>query len=239
MSEKLRSYPISLTGAISDDAILGISIATTGEALGHRILFDQVSLSQLQQLGSSKASGVKSRFTHPDWFSDGLGKYLGRVRNFRVEGEKLVADLMISKAAHSSPVGNIAQYVLDLAREDPTALGVSVVVDLDRVWVTADGQELPASGGRPAGATGQYPVARITSLYAADVVDEPALNPDGLFKIVDPDIKSLFTEEEYQELFKDQVPIKEKGEEQEMTDQVFQERLDKIETNLDKLSKSV
>ncbi len=84
---------------------------------------------------------------------------------------------MLSKTAHSSPAGDIGQYVLDLAREDPAALGVSVVVDLDRAWITADGQELPANGGRPAGATGKYPVARITGLYAADVVDEPALQP--------------------------------------------------------------
>jgi len=232
MTEKLRIIPIQLTGAISDDAILGVSIATTGEAIGHRLLFDAVTLSQLQQLGSAKVSGIKSRFTHPDWFHDGLGKYLGRVRNFRVDGEKLVGDLMISKTAHSSPAGNIAQYVLDLAREDPTALGVSVVVDLDRVWVTSDGQELPANGGRPAGATGLYPVARITSLYAADVVDEPALNPEGLFQITSSDLKNLFTTEEYQKIF-------EQGEAQAMEDQLFIERLNKIETNLDKLSKSV
>jgi hypothetical protein len=185
MTEKFRSTPISLSGALGDDAILGVSIASTGEAVGHRLLFDDVSLQQLRALGAAKVSGVKSRFTHPDWFHDGLGKYLGRVRNFRTEGNKLVGDLMISKTAHSSPAGDIGQYVLDLAREDPSALGVSVVVDLERVWVTDDGQELPASGGRPAGATSKYPVARITALYAADVVDEPALNPNGIFRVAD------------------------------------------------------
>src|SRR5512137_1550935 len=136
MTEKFRSLPIAFGGAIADDEILGVSIATTGEAQGHRLLFDDVTLTQLQQLGAAKAGGIKSRFTHPDWFHDGLGKYLGRFHNIRRAGDKLVGDLRISSTAHSSPAGDIGQYVLDLAMEDPAALGVSVVVDLDRVWVT-------------------------------------------------------------------------------------------------------
>jgi hypothetical protein len=181
MKEKFRSNPLPLIAALGDDALLGVSIATTGEAAGHRLLFDQVTLSQLQQLAASKATGVKSRFTHPDWFHDGLGKYLGRFRDFRIDGERLVANLLISSTSHISPAGDIGQYVMDLAREDPGALGVSVVIDLDRVWVTRDGQEKPASGGRPENATTKYPLARVTQLYAADLVDEPALNPNGLF----------------------------------------------------------
>jgi hypothetical protein len=216
-TEKLRSNPVQLTGVIGEDAILGVSIATTGEAVGHRLLFDEVTLSQLQQLGSSKATGVKSRFTHPDWFHDGLGKYLGRVRNFRVESEKLVGDLLISRTAHSSPAGDIGQYVLDLAREDPAALGVSVVVDLERVWITDTGKEKPAAGGRPADAVGQYPVARITGLYAADLVDEPALNPNGIFN------SENLTE----------------GETQAMTDQPILERITKLEASIENLKDAV
>ena len=192
MTEKFRSSPIPFSGEVSDEAILGVSIATTGEALGHRLMFDETSLSKLLQLGNSKPTGIKSRYTHPDFFTDGMGKYLGRFKNFRVVGSKLLADLQISKTAHSSPNGDIGRYVLDLAKEDPTAFGASVVVDLDRVWLTKDGQELPAGGGRPASAVGQYPVARITTLYAADLVDEPALNPSGLFENTEQMIKDLF-----------------------------------------------
>ncbi len=231
MTEKFRSSPIQLSGAIVDDAILGVSIATTGEALGHRLLFDQVTLAQLQTLAAGKATGIKSRFTHPDWFHDGLGKYLGRFRDFRIEGEKLVANLMISKTAHSSPAGDIGAYVMDLAREDPAALGVSVVVDLDRVWVTADGKELPASGGRPSGAVGNYPVARVTNLYAADVVDEPALNPSGLFKAEE----EQYNHDEYQKSI-------EQGELQQMTDQPvnpLEDRIVKLEATIEKLNKTV
>ena len=232
MTENLRLSTVQFSGAIGDDAILGVSIATTGEAVGHRLLFDQVTLDQLQQLAAAKATGIKSRFTHPDWFHDGLGKYLGRFRNFRVNGDKLVADLLISKTAHSSPAGDIGNYVLDLAREDPAALGVSVVVDLERAWSTPGG-DVPVGTGRPADATGKYPVARITQLYAADVVDEPALNPQGLFQATDEQIRQLFTDEEYLNIF-------EEGEAQEMPEeQEVQDRVTKLEATIEKLSKTI
>jgi hypothetical protein len=249
MKEKFRSDPISLSGEIINDTILGVSVATTGEAIGHRLQFDDTSLFQLQQYGNSKPWGIKSRFTHPDMFSDGLGKYLGRFKNFRVDGFKLIADLQISKTAHTSPAGDIGKYVLDLAAEDPTALGVSVVVDLDRVWVTSDGNEVSAAGGKPTGATGKYPVARITSLYAADIVDEPALNPEGLFtervnpnglfdgKVADA---SQFSPEEMFAFLHPEVNLftQEKGEEEAMTEEL-NTRLTELEGAVSKLTKSV
>ena len=84
MTEKFRTNTIPLAGTVDGSVIIGVSVATTGEAQGHRLSFDEKSLFQLQQLGSSKGNGIKSRFTHPDWFHDGLGKYLGRVKNFQV-----------------------------------------------------------------------------------------------------------------------------------------------------------
>ena len=227
MPEKFRSTPIIFSGSVSDDTILGVSIATTGEAQGHRLLFDETSMSQLQQLASSKPAGIKSRYTHPDFLSDGMGKYLGRFRNFRVDNNKLLADLHISKTAHSSPNGDIGRYVLDLANEDPSAFGVSVVVDLDRVWTTADGQELPTGGGKPSSATGKYPVARITALYAADVVDEPALNPAGLFSQEEV-IRDLFNQEETDYL---------KGEEK-VTEELLN-RITELEGTLSKMNKTI
>jgi hypothetical protein len=196
MTEKFRTSAIPLAGLIDGDVILGVSVASTGEANGHRLEFDQKSLQQLQEIAAAKPLGIKSRFTHPDWFHDGLGKYLGRVRNFRVDGDKLLGDLHISPAAKTSPAGNLAEYVLNLALEDPQSFGMSVVVDLDRVWVTSDSSESPASKPRPSNATTQYPVARITGFYAADLVDEPALNPNGLFQVTDDLIRNLFNQEE-------------------------------------------
>jgi HK97 family phage major capsid protein len=214
MTEKFRLNPIQFAGVVDGEVISGVSIATTGEAVGHRLMFDQTSLAQLQLLASSKPRGVKSRFTHPDWFHDGLGKYLGRFTNFQilevasvVPAMKLVADLQLSKTSHTSPAGDIGQYVLDLAGEDPSALGVSVVVDLQRERV--EGQDLP--------------VARITQLYAADVVDEPSLNPDGLFEITEQGSEILHQIEG----------------EQEMPDNEMQDRVTQLEATIEKLSKQL
>jgi hypothetical protein len=227
---KLRSQVIPFTGLIGDDAILGVSVATTGEALGHRLIFDIKSLEQLRDLANAFESGIKCRFTHPDWFHDGLGKYLGRFKAFRLEGEKLVADLFISKSAHSSPAGDLGRYVLDLAREDPAALGTSVVVDINKVWATPDGQEVSVYDGRPENATTKYPLARITKLYAADLVDEPALNPNGLFQSIRVNNDLIIVEEAY---------IPTEGELQAMEEEVIDVRLSKLEASFEKLNKSI
>jgi len=222
VTEKLRTNPISFTGAVGDSIIYGISVATAGEATGHRLLFDQASLDQLVQLGNSKASGIKSRFTHPDWFHDGLGKYLGRVKNFRQDNCKVTGDLYISPTARNSPAGDLAAYVLGLATEDPASFGVSVVVDLNRVWPTTDGTEVPAATGRPSNSITKLPVARITQLYAADLVDEPALNPNGLFH-TEEEIRDQYNQEETQII--NQIL---KGENQQMSDQPIQQENDRI-----------
>ena len=234
MTEKFISVPISFTGYTTDekDVIVGVSIASIGEAAGHRLVFDDKSLVQLQQLGSSKQTGIKSRFTHPDWFNDGLGKYLGRIKNFHINGDKLTGDLHISPTAHITPAGDLAGYVLQLAQEDPSALGVCVVVDLDRVWVTTDGSEVPASGGRPSNAPGKYPVARIKELYAADLVDEPALNPGGLFSQVEDDLEFHMSEEERQ-------PNPKEGELQNMEEELINDRFSKLEANIERISAAV
>jgi hypothetical protein len=244
MTEKLRLSTIPLAGIIEENVITAVSIATTGEAIGHRLLFDLKSLEQLQSLGRATLSGIKSRFTHPDWFHDGLGKYLGRVKNFRIEGEKLVGDLYISQSAKTSPAGNLGQYILDLAREDPTALGVSVVIDLERVWPTDTGQEVPTREGKPSNATTPYPVARPTHLYAADLVDEPALNPEGLFRVRNELVADgLFNYRNIQDFLSayetDGLNQITEGVLRAMEEEVIDVRLSKLEASVEKLNKSL
>ncbi|HNT25111.1 MAG TPA: hypothetical protein PKM21_12135 [Anaerolineales bacterium] len=145
--------------------IHGVSLAQTGQATGHSLQFDQASLQAMINLAAPQTRGIKSRFTHPSMLSDGLGTYLGRVRDLRIDGNKLLGDLHLAQSASRSPAGDLRAYVLSLAAEDPAALGLSVVVDLDLEPVQ-----------------NQLPAARITAFYSADLVDEPALNPQGLFK---------------------------------------------------------
>lgn len=161
--------------------IFACSIAVAGEAAGHRLIFDQTSLRQLLEIGNRKETGIKSRFTHPGLSEDGLGKFLGRMKDFRFGGDRLLADLHLSDSSANTPTGNLRDYILNLAKEDPASFGISVVVDLDKYWVLDNGTEVIASGDRPKNATTKYPIARILSFVAADLVDEPALNPQGLF----------------------------------------------------------
>lgn len=162
--------------------IYGVSCAQAVEALGHGMELDAVTLAQIVDAGNGTWSGLKSRYTHPGLSSNGMGKFLGRLRSFRVEGDKALADLHLSESAFKSPDGNLGDYVLDLAGEDPEAFGMSIVFDMDRlVWVLADGEERDAKGDRPEEAVSKYPVVRIKKLAACDVVDEPAANRDGMF----------------------------------------------------------
>jgi hypothetical protein len=110
---------------------------------------------------------------------DGMGKYLGRVRNATVDGDVVRADLHISPTAHETPDGNLAEYVLDLAEIEPDMFGLSIVFssDLDAEHEhRADNESTPD----PANA-GNLPHARLAEIRAVDVVDEPAANPAGLF----------------------------------------------------------
>ncbi len=161
--------------------IYGVSAMQAVEALGHRLIVDHTTLQQFVDLGNAAKRGLKSRFTHPGLSADGLGKYLGRMRNFRVVGDKAVGDLYLSESAARSPSGDLREYVESLAAEDPEAFGMSVVVDGYGVWVLNDGSEQEDDGHKPADAAGRYPALRVVEAYAVDAVDEPAANRDGLF----------------------------------------------------------
>lgn len=161
--------------------IYGVSAMQAVEALGHRLMIDQTSLEQFVDLANAAKNGLKSRFTHPGLSADGMGKLLGRMRHFRIEGDKAVGDLYLSETAARSPHGDLRAYVESLAEEDPEAFGMSVVVDGYGAWVLNDGREEEDAGYRPEGARDKYPTLRVTEAHAVDAVDEPAANRNGLF----------------------------------------------------------
>ncbi len=199
---RLRTAPLELStgrgpGRVDRRAgiLYGVSVAQAVEALGHGLVLDETSLQQIAALGSAAPNGVKCRFSHPGLASDGLGKYLGRVKALRVEPASLdaparvVGNLHLSRLAFASPAGDLGSYILDAAEQAPDALGLSVVMDIARVWVGPNGQETPLcdpqtnrSVPRPPGVA-PLPVVRPLALYAVDMVDEPAANRGGLFSI--------------------------------------------------------
>ena len=107
--------------------IRGYSVVTRGEAKGHEAWIDETFLDQVVAVGNAIDTGLKSRFTHPGLCSDGLGKFLGRTRNFRRVDGRVVGDLHFAQAGSKSPDGDLAGYVMDLADEDPDAFGASIV----------------------------------------------------------------------------------------------------------------
>lgn len=166
--------------------LFGVSAMQAVEALGHNLIIDQTSLQQFANIANTKPRGLKSRYTHPGLSSDGLGKFVGRMTNFVVQGDKVIGDILLSTIAAKSPEGNLRDYLESLAEEAPDMFGMSVVIHLDEYWRLDDGTEVPASTPegrtkRPQNAKDKYPVARITQAHAVDFVDEPAANRDGLF----------------------------------------------------------
>ena len=174
-------------GMFSAGIIRGVSVITRGEALGHEMWIDNDFLSDVTGAinGSESASGgVKARFTHPGLSSDGMGRYLGRLTNAQTVGEQVYADLHFAEAATKTPDGNLADYVMTLAEEDPEAFGLSIVFEHD---MEASEQHYaentqnnrfvsPDEDNR-----NNFSHARLSRLRAGDVVDEPAANPNGLF----------------------------------------------------------
>lgn len=172
--------------------LFGVSVIHSVEALGHGLLIDNTTLEQVASFGNQRGK-VKSRYTHPGLSADGTGRSLGHMMNFRVSGDKVLADLQLSDYAASSPEGDLRKYVEDLAAEDPEAAGFSIVAAINPHWELSDGSIVPGSQyERPENAVGKIPLARLEAvtldggevmnpLRAVDFVDEPAANRDGMF----------------------------------------------------------
>ena len=180
---KIRLNTYATPGRVDPEQhiIHDISVAQGVEALGHGFLLDATSLNQIADLGNAAKNGIKSRFTHPGLSADGLGKLLGRVKNFRVVANQVLSDLHLSPVAAKSPSGDLRAYVETLAADEPDMFGMSVVICMDKIWLLSDGSEIPDEDKRPESATTKLPIARIKQLDAIDAVDEPAANRDGIY----------------------------------------------------------
>lgn len=133
--------------------------------------FTMQSLEKIVELGNAEPNGLRSRFKHPSMSDDGLGKYLGRDKNFRLDGTKVRADFHVAKIAMKSPPEGggtpYGEYVLDLASNDPGALSSSLVLTYkSEVRLNEDGTRQKDATGNPL-----PPVWMPSKLYAIDVVD--------------------------------------------------------------------
>lgn len=174
-------------GRFSAGLIERVSVITAGEALGHEAWVDETFISQVHDAMLEADAGVKSRFTHPDMSSDGMGKTTSRLFNPELskDGLQLYADQHFLQSAHKAPDGDLAGYLMDLADEDPGSYGLSIVFKRDAVAMDEFRLENSDETGDfispDPGNVNNYEHVRLHSLHAADAVDEPAANPNGLF----------------------------------------------------------
>jgi hypothetical protein len=175
--------------------------------------FDVTSLNQIISLGNAARGGLKSRFTHPDMSSDGLGKMLGRAKDFSMSTAKdartgkivkaVRADLHFDPSAHETPSGDLSGYIMSLAESDPDSLSSSLVVIRDEEY------RLNKDGTPVLGEDGEMlpPLWRLKSLHASDIVDtgdavdgllsvpmwEDASNWDNMVRLASLGLDKLFS----------------------------------------------
>lgn len=177
-SEILRTPTTHGTARVDRGAavIHGAKVLELGDVNDSRpFTVDEESLRQMIVFGNEKPEGLKARFTHPSMSDDGLGKFLGRWKNFRREGVAVLADLHVSPTAFTSPHGDMGNYVLDLAEDDPEAFGVSAAGRLsDEMYDELNDEDRDPDQRVP---------IRWKRMMAADVVDEPAATRGGFFAV--------------------------------------------------------
>ena len=155
----------------------GVAIVTEGEAQGHCISLDAEFVEDTIRHGNKRKSGLKVRFGHPNMSSTALGTFLGRAKSFRldeVRGAAVArADVYLSNEAKETPNGDLHSYVMGMADNEADMLGMSIVF--------TEGSPFQKAGpdGKVDKDSPWY--ARLEKLHAADLVDDPAANPDGLF----------------------------------------------------------
>jgi hypothetical protein len=161
--------------------IRGASVMSIGEATGHGFEIDSNALDALVQLGrDAGTNGVKMHLGHPALFGPNPAESIvGRARNFRRDGDRVRADLHLASYAAAAPGGDRRRYLLAVADEDPSAIGLSVVARFD----------FEEQINRQTGETDRV-VGTPVWLGAVDFVDDPAANRNGLLSTPAPGTNS-------------------------------------------------
>ena len=151
--ESQRSAVAYSTYADDETEMSSVSILEVGEAKGHDLFVDAVSLSKALDLMKLAKNGTKVKMNH----GSGLEAVVGFARNPRIENNKLVADLRLLK---SSPHYDL---IKEMASEAPDQFGVSLAFVNESE--TIDGKDY----------------IRPQSIASADLVSSPAAT-NGLFE---------------------------------------------------------
>lgn len=131
----------------------GVSILEEGEAKGHDLFVDKVSLEKALAIMKKAPNGIKVKVDH----GTGLSSVCALARNPRIEGNRLVADLRLLR---NSPHYGL---IKEMAAEAPDQFGVSLAFVNESE--TIDGKDY----------------IRPQSIASADLVSSPAAT-NGLFE---------------------------------------------------------
>ena len=178
--EFLRTAPkkLALDNVDREKGILhNVEIIRVGEAKGHGHSVDSEFIHSTVVLGN-KSKEIKARFGHPNMSDEALGKQVGIFKNFRVDGDRAIADLHLSASSKVSPNGNYYDYILQHAEENPTHFGNSIVFSPGRRYKRdkKGKKTIPSDHAKYE----DYQKIKgpeyleIKELHGSDLVDEPA-----------------------------------------------------------------
>jgi hypothetical protein len=131
----------------------GISVITAGPALGHGMVIDAETLSQVVERGN-EAGQVKVLSDH----SSSISNIIGYLENFSLDGDRVRADLTLFQS-HTG-----FSYFSELISTLPGQIGFSI-----------------SFSGIPRSLEDGTTLADVQSLYSVDLVLTPAANPTGIF----------------------------------------------------------
>jgi len=139
----------------------GISVITAGPALGHGMIIDAETLSQVVERGN-EAGQVKVLSDH----SGSISNIIGYLEDFRLDGGQVRADLTLFQSHDSF------SFFSELISTLPGQVGFSI-----------------SFSGIPRTAEDGTTLADVQSLWSVDLVLSPAANPTGIFNAKPVDSK--------------------------------------------------
>ncbi|MFC5046300.1 hypothetical protein ACFSTE_13310 [Aquimarina hainanensis] len=132
--------------------------------------FNEAFLVDLVNQGNEQKQGVKCRFGHPNACATSLGTFLGRYKNFKLENNKVFADLFLDTISQKTEVEgkgiSMWEYVVEMAGRNADMFGNSIVI-LSELFTEKVNEK-------------EFDSHILHSFIASDLVDDPAAT-DSLF----------------------------------------------------------
>lgn len=172
------SYERIAFAAATAKGFSDVAIISAGEAKGHGVLVDERTLEQLTSLTLGKT--VPAYLTHYGANGDRLGTEIGMFSGFFRDGDKLRAQFSFLRSFMEQQP-KLHTTLVELAKDYPDQLGISIVAYTRAAWPLSDGSEISDEGMRPEMALNALPSMRVLQVKSADFVQQPAANV-GLFE---------------------------------------------------------